>query len=105
MSSFQRVLVNGVYTTSTLVNFVSVFLQVCDQFEGSNRELVAQRLGMGTHSRFEARSKWDNIADTLHSLGDLRYWVWVLGAVLGNMVSGWQLLSLPSPFPSPALFL
>ena len=60
---------------------------MCSQFEGVNREMVAKRLGMGTRSRFESHSKWDDVVTTVRSLGDLRYFVWVLGAVLGNMVS------------------
>ena len=58
------------------------------QFEGQNRKLVAQRLGMCTRSQFESHSKWDDFVTALHSLGDLRYTVWVLGVVLSNMVSG-----------------
>lgn len=49
---------------------------------------MAQRLGMCTRSQFESHSKWDDFVTTLHSLGDLRYTVWVLGVVLSNMVSG-----------------
>lgn len=42
---------------------------------------------MCTQSQFESHSKWDDFVTTLHSLGDLRYTVWVLGVVLSNMVS------------------
>ena len=61
---------------------------MCSQFEAQNRSLVAQRLGMGSRSKFEAHSSWDDCRDIVSSLGDLRYWVWALGVVLSNLVRG-----------------
>ena len=45
---------------------------------------------METQCQFEAHSKWKDVCMAVHSLGDLRYFVWVLGTVLSDMVSSKQ---------------
>ena len=48
--------------------------------------MVEQRLGMGKLSQFETHSKWADVATAMHSLGDLQYFVWMIGTVLSDMV-------------------
>ncbi|CAI8034630.1 Ryanodine receptor 2 [Geodia barretti] len=61
--------------------------RVRSQFEGASRDLVTRQLGMGTQCPFETRSKWGNVSATVNSLGDLRYFVWMVGTVLSDMLS------------------
>ena len=49
---------------------------------------MTRQLGMGTQCPFETRSKWGNVSATVNSLGDLRYFVWMVGTVLTDMVCG-----------------
>ena len=77
-----------VRTTDTMAETAILYvLQVIEQFEGASRGLVTRRLGMETRCPFQKSSKWDDVCRAMTSLGDLRYFVWMVGTVLSDMVS------------------
>lgn len=51
------------------------------------------------------RSKWADVAMALTSLGDLRYFVWMVGTVLSDMVSTYLYIDNTTTTPPPPFSL